>query len=229
MKKLIVISMIFAGAVSSWAVGTTSSANPALPVANKAVAVAAQDDLARTEAIKRQINTIDHPVISAVTCPPEAIAETEACGDNTNGGCLMNPGEEAFESLSCDQPVCGTYWSDEVTRDLDWYEISIPEHAFLKWQAVGEAPTRIWIYDGSAGCSDPVYLASVAAPPEDTAWAEVEVMAGTYYFVVGPDDWYDMPCDGSGEYTNNYVANLVCELGTPVIAVSPDSINAEAL
>ena len=229
MKKLIIILMIFAGAISSWAIGTTSSDNPALPVANKSAVTVPQEDIARAEPLKLQTNNSDQPVISAVTCPPGSETESETCGDNTNGGCLMDYGEEVFESIDCGQTFCGTYWSDEVTRDLDWYELVLTERGFIKWQAVGEAPTRIWMYDGSAGCTDPVYLASVAADPEDTAWVELELMPGTYYLVVGPDDWYDMPCDGSGDYGNDYVAALSCELGTPILTVDPDSVHGVAL
>ena len=169
------------------------------------------------------------PVIASVDCPPEAVHEAESCGENTNDGCLMAPGSEQFESINCGDVVCGTYWANYATRDLDWYQLDLTERGFVRWTGVGEAPTRIWIYNGGAGCDDPVYMASDAAEPEGTASIELELFPGAYWLVVGPDDWYDMPCDGSGDYTNNYVVSVNCELGTPVISVNPETIMAEAL
>lgn len=232
MKKLILLIMIFAGAISVLAVTPMSTTDPAQLTAQKISPAYPQNIIAQADQIRLQARLSDHsatPVVSAVNCPPGAQQEEEDCGDDTNGGCLMSPGTEQFESISCGVSVCGTYWSDEVTRDLDWYELVLPERGFIKWQAIGEAPTRIWMYDGSAGCADPVYLASVAAEPDDMAWVELELMPGTYYLVVGPDDWYNMPCDGSGDYTNDYLAELSCELGTPIISINPDSIYGVAL
>ncbi len=230
MKKLLIILLIIAGVVSAYAITPFSTDDPTALVAKK-TAISPANKAQSDESVKLATdnNRPGTPLLSSVDCPAGANSEAEVCGDDTNGGCLMAPGTEQFEAISCGDAVCGTYWSDDVDRDLDWYELNLTERGFIKWTAVGEAPTRIWMYDGSAGCADPVYLASTAADPEDTAMVEIELTAGTYWLVVGPDDWYDMPCDGSGDYPNDYVVMVECELGTPVIDVTPDSIYGEAL
>ena len=170
------------------------------------------------------------PVIAAVDCPAGALTESETCGDNTNNGCLMSPGTEQFETIACGDVYCGTYWSSETTRDLDWYELDFTaNYGFLTFWATGEAPTRIWVYDAAGGCDDAIYMASIAAEAEDTAMLELELFSGTYWLVVGPDNWYNMPCDGSGDYTNNYVLSATCELGEPTISVDPLSVYGVAL
>ncbi len=171
---------------------------------------------------------INQYIPAIVTCPDGAQFEQEACGNNTNGGCLMEPGMEQFESIDCGITVCGDYWSNYHTRDTDWYELELTERGFLKWSAVGEAPTRIWMYDGSGGC-DGIFLGSIAAEPGDTASLEFELLAGTYWLVVGTDGWYDMPCDGGGMFTNDYTASVACELGAPELTVAPTVVYGEAL
>jgi len=163
-----------------------------------------------------------------VTCPDGAQLEQEICGDNTNGGCLMEPGMEQFEYIDCGITVCGDYWSNYHTRDTDWYEFELAERGFIRWSAVGEAPTRIWIYDGSEGCNG-IFLGSIAAEPGDTASLELELLDGTYWLVVGTDGWFDMPCDGSGMFTNDYTAIVICDLGTPELTVVPTAVYGDAL
>lgn len=237
MNKLsIITAVLLAGFTAVLAVEAIDNFdNPALPIAHKKISSQPASASISSEQIKAQIKLSKadllptSPILAAVDCPPEAIQETETCGDDTNGGCLMDPGTEQFEAIECGDIICGTYWSNEVTRDLDWYELTLTERGFVKWTAVGEAPTRIWVYDGSSGCADPVYITSNVADPEDTVSVEVELFPGTYWFVVGPDDWYTMPCDGSGSYGNDYVVSLECELGTPILTATPDSIYGEAL
>ena len=68
-----------------------------------------------------------------LTCPPGSSAESELCGDDTNGGCCCE-GIPAFEPIACDETVCGTSWGDGGFRDTDWYELVITE------------PTRVTIH-----------------------------------------------------------------------------------
>jgi len=233
MKKITTIIMVLAvWAISAWAISNSnqnarSSQLIAERVSSSVPGITSSSDVP-LEA-KQPRNQQESPIVTAVDCPPEAQIEQEICGDDDNGGCLMPLGTEQFESISCGVFVCGTYWSDDIIRDTDWYELVLVERGFVKWLAVGDAPTRIWMYDGSAGCEDAVWLASIDADPDDTASVELELPAGTYWLVVGPDDWFDMPCDGSGDYGNNYVASVICELGTPILSVVPDSVYGEAL
>jgi len=230
MKKLLIFMMVLvAGTASSWAIAAFQANPPTELISQKAsfaypIANRPADIITSVGSHPGQFQ----PVLASVSCPTEAVTEQETCGDDVNSGCLMEEGSEQFEAISCGNIICGTYWSNEITRDLDWYELTLAERGFVKWTAVGEAPTRIWIYNGDAGCSDPIYLASDMADPEDTASVELELTPGIYWLVIGPDDWFNFPCDGSGDYTNDYTAFVTCELGTPIISVSPDSIYAEA-
>lgn len=235
MKKLAVLILVLIVAYSAYAVNSINTVgNLSMPIATRTSAYSGESSPS-ADMSGSSINRIADadkafiPVISSVDCPSGAGTEAETCGDDTNGGCTMDSGSESFETINCGDIVCGTYWSDDITRDLDWYELVLTEQGFIKWIAVGEAPTQIWMYNGDAGCSDAVYLASTKVDPEDTAAIELELLPGTYWLVVGPDDWYDMPCDGSGDYTNDYVVMVECELGTPVVEVTPDSIYAEAI
>jgi len=162
-----------------------------------------------------------------IECPGGAQLEIEACGDDDNGGCLMGPGNEQFEAIDCGVTVCGDYWSNPYLRDTDWYELTLAERSFVSWSAVGEAPTRIWFYDGSGGCEG-TYLGSAAAEPGLTASLEFELEAGTYWLVVGTDGWFDMPCEG-GMFGNDYIADVECEPGNPTISVVPPAVNGQAL
>ncbi len=233
MKKItIIILVLVVGVVSAQAISNSNhNVRSTQLTAGKIMSPDPQMKSSKDSplSIDRQKSEQVMPIIAAVDCPPGAQIEEEDCGEDNNGGCLMTPGSEQFESISCGVFVCGTYWSDDVIRDTDWYELVLTERGFVRWLAVGDAPTRIWMYDGNAGCTDAVWLASAGADPSDTASAELELPAGTYWLVVGPDDWYDMPCDGSGDYGNNYVASVICELGTPILSVVPDSVYGEAL
>jgi len=235
-KTIIILTVLTVWAIPAWAISNAEqNSNSDILAADKVSSVnpqtsALSSGILNTSRINQKI-TIQpvSPVIATVDCPPEAQLELEVCGNDDNGGCLMAPGSEAFESIVCGVNVCGTYWSDVVTRDTDWYELVLAEQGFVRWSAVGEAPTRIWMYDGSGGCENAVWLASISAGPDDTASVEVELQPGTYWLVVGPDDWFDMPCDGSGDYTNDYVATVTCELGTPIFTVTPENVYGEAL
>ena len=233
MKKITTIMMVMAIlAGSTWAISNSNqNVQSTQLAAEKILLPDPQIRLSNDSPLNmdHQKDELVIPIFAAVDCPPGAQLEQEICGNDENGGCLMPLGAEQFESISCGVFVCGTYWSDDVIRDTDWYELVLAERGFVRWLAVGDAPTRIWMYDGSAGCNDAIWLASVGANPDDTASAELELQAGTYWLVVGPDDWYDMPCDGSGDYGNNYVASVICELGTPILSVLPDSVYGEAL
>ncbi|MCP4582836.1 MAG: hypothetical protein GY839_14595, partial [candidate division Zixibacteria bacterium] len=233
-NTIIILTILTVMATSAWAIPGQSNNSDLLAAdkvssVNPRTAAISSDILTPSQIRLKTMVQPDSPVITAVDCPAEAQIELEACGNDENGGCLMAPGTEAFESISCGVDVCGTYWSDDLTRDTDWYQLVIAEQGFVRWSAVGEAPTRIWMYDGSGGCESAVWLASISAGPDDTASVELELPAGTYWLVVGTDDWFDMPCDGSGDYTNNYVATVSCELGAPIFSVTPENIYGEAL
>lgn len=68
------------------------------------------------------------PTDCVVAPPPSPVAETEACGADTNGGCGSTP--PAFQTILCGQNIRGTASLTldvntlTLTRDIDWYQIN---------------------------------------------------------------------------------------------------------
>jgi len=61
------------------------------------------------------------------------------------------------------------------------------------------------------GCGDYEALLIDIADAGDTAKIVANLPAGDYWLWVGPTAWFNMPCDGSGDYTNDYVGTLTCD------------------
>lgn len=80
-----------------------------------------------------------------VECPPEGIPEQEACGDDINGGCDMEPGSEHFEPIECGTTICGTAWADGGIRDTDWYTLTLTETVRLVIRGEAEFPFELAI------------------------------------------------------------------------------------
>lgn len=141
-------------------------------------------------------------------CPSGAVAEAETCGDDTNGGCSADPPTEEFEAIASGTTVCGTVWADSELRDLDWYEFTAAETGVISWGGTGEFPTYMWILDGNAGCDGLAVIDEGGADPCDPIALDAYVTPGTYWLLIAPDDWYDLPCDGTGAYGVDYTATF---------------------
>ncbi|MBN2446858.1 MAG: hypothetical protein JXO22_09040 [Phycisphaerae bacterium] len=148
-----------------------------------------------------------------VPCPPDGVAESELCGEDTNGGCLM--ATPAIEPITCGVPVCGTGWAENGTRDTDWYEISVAEPTTLTFTVESEFHTGVMaglietVTPGVVGCDQITGSVNPYATAADCETLVVVYNAypGTYWWFVGPDRFNDMPCGGN----NDYVATLTCE------------------
>ncbi|MBU0616736.1 MAG: hypothetical protein KKI02_03375, partial [Planctomycetes bacterium] len=66
-----------------------------------------------------------------VTCPPDGIPENEPCGDDTNGGCGLDPPQ--FEPLACMETICGTIWAEDGWRDTYWFEVVATKPTSFVW------------------------------------------------------------------------------------------------
>jgi hypothetical protein len=148
-----------------------------------------------------------------IDCPAGASVESEACGDDTNGGCLLDP--PAFEPIQCGKTVCGTAWYDGSTRDTDWYEVTVLEPTVFTWTAEAEFMFVLGMIE-----RDPVWAADCAAStgyiapfatglPCDVPVSVVSecVPAGTYWFFIAPD--FDGPNVVCG-VENDYIVTLTC-------------------
>ncbi len=78
-------------------------------------------------------------------CPKGAIIETDACGEDTNGGCNLD--ERGFETLQCGDTFCGTIWADG-NRDTDWFEVSVAEQTLLRLTVTSEFPSELLMVGG---------------------------------------------------------------------------------
>ena len=158
--------------------------------------------------------TIEEASSESVTCPPEGIPENEPCGEDTNGGCGMDPPQ--FEPTACMETICGTLWAEDGWRDGDWFEVVVPEPTSLVWTAQAEFPVVIGLMEtdppGSGSCWDMTgYLDpyDMAGPFPDTAEITTEMLPpGVYWLWIAPQDFYDLPCSDMSDY----VVTLECSL-----------------
>jgi hypothetical protein len=159
-----------------------------------------------------------------VTCPPEASMEGEPCGDDANYGCCCAE-PPAFEPITCGETVCGTVWADGSLRDTDWYEVVTAEPMILTWTVEAAFPVVTGLVEtaspGSGDCSDMTgHLEPFALgePCEVVNVATYSLPAGTYWFHVANQDFFDYPCG----VDSDYVATLT---GTPPC---PADLNGDA-
>ncbi|MHC4219712.1 MAG: hypothetical protein ACYSU7_14825 [Planctomycetota bacterium] len=138
-------------------------------------------------------------------CPPGAVDEPEACGDDINGGCNDDP--PVFTPAACGDVICGTAWADGNFRDTDWYLVDHPGGG-LTATLTSQFPGTVFIFDidlgtctgdiESIGCSDD------CAPINE---ASASLAAGDYVIIVVPGDcagngiFDGIPCGTSNEYT----------------------------
>jgi hypothetical protein len=142
-----------------------------------------------------------------VVCPPEAIAENEACGQSNNDGCFYEPAN--FDPINPGDVICGTLWADwfstlDVNFDSDWFEYETTEPTTLVWKVTAEFPFEMYIMDESLGC-DGESLAFTEAEACEEAMLYADVLPGKYWLVVMPHILLDYLACGEG---NNYVAEF---------------------
>ncbi|MBN2055850.1 hypothetical protein JW905_13055, partial [bacterium] len=165
-----------------------------------------------------------NPCPCVVLCPPGALDEGEPCGDDTNGGCNMDPGFEIFTPLACDDVYCGLSFADGTTRDTDWFEIVLTDYQTVTFTVEAEFTVIAGFLEstnpGSGDCADLTgYLEPYAT---GTECQEIAVQAmlgpGTHWLFVAPSVYSGYPCS-TGPY--DYVASLTCEPVTSGACCSP--------
>ena len=145
-----------------------------------------------------------------VPCPPGGIAEAEACGSDTNGGCNSTP--EVFEPINCEDTICGTSWFDGSTRDTDWYELVIAEPMIMTIAVEAEFDVLFGkigqLVDGVPGCANTtgsVDPYAVMGPCDPASVVTFCMPAGTYYIFVAPQFTSVVTCP------SDYVLTVTCE------------------
>ena len=147
-----------------------------------------------------------------ITCPVGAGDEGEpVCQDgyldNYDAGCnsdpptFISPYRGSLGNLDCQQGtayLCGTYgtylYQGLEYRDTDWYQVVLQGNSHIKYQAVGEAPTTIFLLNGSAGCGGLSFICGSDGQPGDTLTCEADLTAGTYWLFIATTDFAGVPC-----------------------------------
>ncbi len=172
---------------------------------------------------KVTVNTAPCEPCTLPACPAGAYVEGTVFGTpgvcnedttvtDTNGGCNETP--SLFEPLAYepDTPftVCGSLWSVDGTRDLDWYSLNLTSQAQVTWEVDTEIPIRAtMLFDDLGGgnfgpppsCDDTyIWTDTLYTPCVHGTWdATLYYQPGTYWFLVMPEDadgpvWYAYPC-----------------------------------
>jgi len=161
-----------------------------------------------------------HPC--AIECPSGGLTESEACGDNFNGGCTVTPNE--YEPYAIGTTICGTAWATDQSRDTDWYILTVTQPSYLTCAAKAEFPLQFAIIDPAGGCVSPSILDVALADPCTTAILQVSVMPGNYWIFIAPSLWTNIPCDNSGDYPTEYYFTVSSEPGWLLTNVRSGSI-----
>jgi len=167
--------------------------------------------------------TIYEDVVCDIPCPPGSTPENEPCGDDLNGGCNM--ATPAYINVNDGDVVCGNLWSEFGIRDTDWFKVVLANPANIRFSVNSEGPTIFGFVAqfelGVPGCNNLSSFFSnfTQLVPCSEGFVEGALLpAGTYYFMVAPDDFYNYACPGF-----DYVATV------EVTDVETGFINAEVL
>ncbi|MEW5924013.1 MAG: GEVED domain-containing protein, partial [Candidatus Zixiibacteriota bacterium] len=166
------------------------------------------------------INAVTHAPPAPFECPPSGIAESEACGDDTNGGCNM--AVPAYEPINCGDTICGTVWADGGTRDTDWFLLVMNQAGPVTISAKAEFLGVIGFVD-TADCA----LATALDPYATGGVNEIMTVTktcgpGVYWLFISHQQYEGSPC-GSG---NGYWFTATCDAGEPPIywlSVDPET------
>ena len=165
-----------------------------------------------------------------VECPTGGVDEGEACGSDTNGGCLDDP--PPFTSMTLGVTYCGMGWADSSIRDTDWYELVTTESMVLTLTAEAEFGTLGMltgfvetVTPGSGDCADTTgYVGpyAIVGECEEAVVVTECVPAGTYWPFVAPSTWGNLPCDSNNDYVIK-VTGVSCVLPTGACCYSDGS------
>jgi len=140
--------------------------------------------------------------VTCATCDPlvcDGTAEVEP-NDGPNADPIV------FGSIACDETVCGTTFTDDVTgsRDTDWYEVVLTHDGILTaFLDVESFNGVLYLLDGTA--STILASADAAGFCADEVMVSECLQAGTYYVFVAHNAFSGVPIPA------NYGLSLSCE------------------
>lgn len=158
-----------------------------------------------------------------VICPPGAIAESESCGANTNGGCDMPAGTESLEPVPPGGgTICGTTWADGGNRDTDWFELVLDAASNVTLTANADREIFYGLVEttipGAPTCATKtgnITPGNYAGPCNETSIDLGMLGQGTYWILVEMTVTDGFPCD------NHYWINFDV---APVPCSPPDNL-----
>jgi hypothetical protein len=163
-----------------------------------------------------------------IICPAWAVAESETCGEDENGGCNMPEGTEYWEPVpGSGATYCGTLWADNGNRDTDWFELVLTEPSMIILTANADRQVFYGLVEtttpgapscsGTTGITNPI---SQAGPCNETSIDLGLVNPGTYWFIVGMTADDGFPC------TNHYLFDIDIN---PIPCSPPGSLSATGI
>lgn len=132
-----------------------------------------------------------------LTLTPGITDENEPCPTNVNGSC------DLATTVAGGDTIFGNTWADDGARDTDWFEITIADVSNIKLAVIGEEPLVFGmvaqVEQGVAGCDNLldyfVGFKQIPACIEDSIEFGY-LPAGTYYFMVTSQSYYNYACPG---------------------------------
>jgi hypothetical protein len=136
--------------------------------------------------------------------PADAFAESEDCGEDTNGGCNMD--SPSFDSIYCGQTFSGTAWADDGSRDTDWYLFTLATAGEVTISGSAEFPFLLGLISDFTSCDDFDGMIDEAVFGEFCGSESITVTldAGTHILFFAPSEFEDYPCEG--ENINYFVS-----------------------
>jgi len=149
------------------------------------------------------------PFRTPMECPQGSTAELEVCGTTTNDGCNLTV--PTFENIAVGQTICGTSYYDGTNRDLDWYSFTLASAANITLSGSADFDLQLFI---TSTCPATI-LASGTALTGITASASTQLVAGTYYAVVGPQFTGVFSCTQGYKYQVTLSSSPITAYCTP--------------
>ena len=127
-------------------------------------------------------------------CPDWGIDEVEP-----NDGSNSNP--PSYDSIAYGETHCGGVWSNNYTRDTDWYQFTVDADSDVDFLLDGEEGHALVLYllDESSGSPEIIAIGSPQGYCSDHRLTYTIADAGTYSAFVAYDDYY--AASPSSEYT----------------------------
>lgn len=143
------------------------------------------------------------------TCAPDAIAENEACGSNTNGLCTSG------QVIPCDAAnICGTLSpaSGSQPKDLDFYTFTLDVASVVNWCVVSPQRVNIAItsFPFCPSSAQPIIYATASLQSCEAGCVSYVVPSGTYMVGIELLSSSSATCAGANNYSGTFTASIYC-------------------